>query len=599
MLMGGQAALFGVLIGRMYYLQVVESDQYAVLADENRIQIRLLPPVRGRIVDRFGEELANSKQNLRVLMIPEAAGNVERVLAALRRAIPIAEHDERRILREVRRKRKFLPVTVAENLSWEQFAAVNLHSPDLPGVQPDIGETRGYPMGEAFAHLIGYVAPVAEADLTGEPLLELPGFRIGKNGVERLQDIALRGKAGSSRVEVNALGRTIRELSRDDGQRGADVALTVDATLQRFAAERLDGESASAVVMDVHTGDLLTLLSVPGYDPAAFNTGLTQRAWQELVSNPLAPLVSKSIAGQYPPGSTFKMMTALAGLDAGVVTPDTRLPCTGSIELGPIEFHCWKRKPGHGALRMAEALEQSCDCYFYELARRVGPDRIAAICHKFGLGHSHQLGLPGERPGLIPTRQWKQTAQGQPWTPGDSFNAGIGQGFVLSTPLQLCVMAARIANGGLAVRPRLLLDIGGEAMALPPAPALGVNPAQLKIVQDGMFRVVNGDFGTAKRSRIAQAGWAFAGKTGSSQVRRISKQERTGRMRKNEEKPWIERDHALFVGYAPYEAPRYAVAVLVEHGGSGSGAAAPVARDIMMECLKRDPSRRGPGERSA
>lgn len=595
---GAQAALVSVLIGRMYYLQVVESDQYAVLADENRIHYRLLAPQRGRILDRFGEELANSQQNLRALIVAEQAGDVAKVLAALRDIVPIGEHEERRILREIRRRRSFVPVPVIENLTWEQFSALNVHSPNLPGIQPEIGETRGYPKGEAFSHLIGYVAAVAESDLTGEPLLELPGYKIGKNGVERLQDDDLRGKAGAQRVEVNALGRVIRELARDDGQRGADVALTVDAELQSFAAERVDGESASVVVMDVVTGDLLTMLSVPGYDPGAFTTGLSQRAWQDLVSNPLAPLVNKTIAGQYPPGSTFKMMVALAALEMGAITTDYRVNCNGMVELGTHEFYCWKRRPGHGSLRLVEAIEQSCDCYFYDVARKIGIDKIAETSRRFGLGQSFKLGLPGERPGLMPTRDWKRATYGQPWHPGDNFNAGIGQGYVLSTPLQLAVMAARLASGR-AVVPRLIKESGGRPLALADAPALPFGATNLKSVQEGMIRVVNGPGGTAKRAKLPEGLGQLAGKTGSSQVRRISKTERQTKVRKNEEKPWIERDHAWFVCYAPVDAPRYACAVLIEHGGSGAGAAAPVARDVMIETLKRDPARRQPGERLA
>jgi len=598
LLAGGQAGLLSILIGRMYYLQVLEADQYALLADENRIHYRLLAPQRGRILDRFGEELANSQQNLRALVVAEQAGDVAKVLAALRDIVPIGEHEERRILREVRRRRSFVPVPVIENLTWEQFSAVNVHSPNLPGILPEIGETRGYPKGEAFSHLIGYVAAVAESDLTGEPLLELPGFKIGKNGVERLQDDELRGKAGNSRVEVNALGRVIRELARDDGQRGADVVLTVDARLQEYAAERVDGESASVVVMDVVTGDLLTMLSVPGYDPGAFTAGLSQRAWQDLVSNPLAPLVNKTIAGQYPPGSTYKMMVAMAALESGAISPDYRVSCSGMVELGSHEFYCWKRKPGHGSLKLVEAIEQSCDCYFYDVARKIGVDKIAEYSRRFGLGQSYKLGLPGERPGLIPTRDWKRATYGQPWHPGDNLNTGIGQGYVLSTPLQLAVMTARLASGR-AVQPRLIKEKGGQAAPIGEAPLLPINPANLKTVQDGMFRVVNGPAGTAKRAKLPDGLGQVAGKTGSSQVRRISKVERQSKVRKNEEKPWIERDHAWFVCYAPVEAPRYACAVLIEHGGSGSGAASPVARDVMIETLKRDPSRRQPGERLA
>ena len=435
---------------------------------------------------------------------------------------------------------------------------------------------------------------MAENELTGDPLLELPGFRIGKSGIEKTYDLVLRGSAGNSQVEVNAYGRVIRELARDDGQPGETLALTLDLGLQRYVSARIGGESAAAAVLDVHTGDVLALASAPSYDPNAFNEGLSHAAWRELLRDARKPLIDKAIAGQYPPGSTFKMIVALAALENGVVTPQHRVTCTGEIELGDRVFHCWKRG-GHGERQMVDAIEQSCDVYFYDIARRVGVDRIAAMARRLGLGGPTGIDLPAERPGLVPDRDWKLANYGEPWQQGETLVIGIGQGYLLATPLQLAVMTARLANGGVAVTPRLVRRPAEGGAGAPRFENLGVSPASLAVVTRGMRRVTNSPRGTAYRARIVDPGMEMAGKTGTSQVRRISKAERLTGVRKTEERPWIERDHALFVGFAPVGAPRYAAAVVVEHGGSGARRAAPIARDILRETQRRDPARGGAG----
>lgn len=592
-LAGGQAVLFTGLAARMYYLQVLESDRYAVLADENRISLRLLPPPRGRIVDRYGVPLAVNVQNYRIVIVPEQADDVDRMLTRLGRLVEVDEHDRRRILREVRRRRAFVPITVRENLTWEEVSRIEVNAPDLPGISIDVGQTRFYPYGEAAAHSLGYVASVSERELTGDPLLELPGFRIGKNGVERQYDLQLRGTAGNAEVEVNALGRVIRELRRQDGQPGQEVHLTVDVGLQEFVARRIEKERrAAVVVMDAHNGDLLAMVSTPSFDPNAFNEGLSGKAWHRLISNPDTPLTNKAIAGQYAPGSTFKMVVALAALELNI-SPAIRATCYGHIQLGNQKFHCWK-KGGHGSVDMIESIKGSCDIYFYELAKKVGVDRIAAMSRRLGLGSSLDLDIPGERAGLIPTKAWKQATIGIPWQLGETLVAGIGQGYVLATPLQLAVMTARIANGGFAVKPRLTLAPPGvDPIDEPPRKfeSIGISDRARQIVMQGMNEVVNNpQGGTAFRSRIKDKKMAMGGKTGTSQVRRISLAERDRGVRKNKDRPWRERDHALFVGYAPMDAPRYVVAVIVEHGGGGSKAAAPIAKDVLLETQKRDPS---------
>jgi penicillin-binding protein 2 len=592
----GQLGLFGVLAGRLYYLQVVSADEYALLADENRINHRLLPPARGRIFDRHGVTLARNIPTYRVLVVREQTADMRATLDALARLIPLPEESIREVLAEVGRRRRFVPILVREGLNWTEVSRIAIHAPELPGVALDAGLLRNYPTGPVMAHVLGYVAPVAERELTGDPLLELPEFRTGKNGIERVYEERLRGRAGLSRFEVNALGREIKELYRHDGEPGQDLTLTIDLDLQRYAHQRLSAEeSASAVVLDVHSGDVLALVSVPTFDPAGFTNGLSREVWRELTTNPRAPLVNKAIGGQYPPGSTFKMIVALAALEAGIGGPDHEVYCPGHMQLGQHRFHCWKRW-GHGTLRLVDALAQSCDVYFYDLARRVGVDAIATMARRFGLGSTLEIDLPGERPGLVPDRAWKQANRGVPWQLGETLIVGIGQGYMQATPLQLAIMTARIANGGRAVRPRLVREPAGPggAPAPEPVPAVGVSDWSFRFVREGMFKVVNGERGTARQAALANPELALAGKTGTSQVRRISRAERATGVRKNEDKLWEERDHALFVAFAPYREPRYALAVVVEHGGSGSQAAAPLARDIMAKALELAPTRSRP-----
>ena len=605
MIGGGQAVLMAVLAGRMYYLQVIEADQYKTLAEDNRINLRLIAPARGRILDRFGIPVAKNRLDYRVVLIKEQVPDVAATLDTIAQIIPISDGQRTRILKDISRKPSFVPVTVSENLSWDQFATLNVHSPDLPGIQPDAGPTRDYPLNDALSHVVGYVGAVTEEDLqaSSDPLLQLPGFKIGRRGVERVRDKELRGKPGNSRVEVNAVGRVVRELARQDGVQGADQYLTIDAELQTYAMERIKGESAAVVVMDSHKGDVLVMASAPGYDPNEFNIGVSQERWDQMTNDPYHPLTNKCLAGQYPPGSTFKTITALAGLESGTVTPDTTVHCTGVMRLGNAEFHCWKEH-GHGTLDMERAIMNSCDIYFYEVARRTGVDGIAAMAKRFGLGDVQGLDIPGEVKGLIPTSAWKRAVMGVPWQGGETLIAGIGQGYVLTTPLQLCALVARLSNGGRLVKPHVLITPdemqeaeGTEGKTKQPmiiGEPIGIDPNDLAVVMRGMNDVSNTPGGTAFGSRIREKGYSLAGKTGTSQVRRISKEERLSGVVKNEDKPWIERDHALFIAFAPVDAPRYAISVVVEHGSSGSRTAAPIARDIMLETLKRDPANRRP-----
>jgi penicillin-binding protein 2 len=588
-----QLAVFGGLAARLYHLQVDRGTEYALLAEDNRANQRLIVPPRGRILDRRGRPLARNVPVYRIRVIRERARDLADVLRRLADlvALPPGRIDE--VLAQAQARPAFVPITLRENLSWDEVTRIAIRSPELPGVELDSALLRDYPHGDVLAHVLGYVGAVSEAELKADPdpLLQQPDFRIGKNGVERSYERQLRGRAGLSRVEVNAIGREIRELDRKEGEPGTDLRLSLDLDLQRFCHARLAGElSASAVVLDVRTGAVLALASVPSFEPAAFTGRLPVGTWGELRANPRTPLVNKCVRGQYPPGSTFKLMTALAALEGGI-SPTMQVSCSGSVYLGNAQFHCWKEH-GHGRLGLVQAIEQSCDVYFYELARRVGVDAIAAMAGRFGLGQPVGIDLPGEQPGLIPTTAWKKATFKEGWHKGETLVCGIGQGYVLATPLQLAVMTARLANGGLAVTPRLVgaQAAGGEAAPDAPPPPLGVAQASLDLVLRGMRDVVHGPRGTARAAALGLPGVEVGGKTGTSQVRRISKADRLAGRHKRKDIPWEERDHALFVAFAPFAAPRYAVAVVVEHGVSGAKTAAPIARDILRQAIELDPA---------
>lgn len=598
MLGGLQTLMVTALAGRLYYLQVIEGEKYRLLSDENRINRRILFPPRGLIVDRFGIAMATNLPSYRAIQVAEQTPNLEATLEAFSAIVPLSERDIAKAMKERHRTQDFKPITVKDDLNWEEVNAVELNLPDLPGISIEIDQKRVYPFGGITSHILGYVAVPNEKDVERDPdpLLKQPGFRVGKNGLERQYDAALRGGAGESQLEVNSFGRVIRELTRQEGEPGGDLVTTLDIGLHQFAHQRLSSEMAgAAAVMDVYTGDLLALVSTPSYDPTAFYRGLTTDEWQELSNDIYGPLTNKAVAGQYAPGSTFKMMTALAALRAGV-NPQDSVYCNGVLQLGSSRFHCWKRE-GHGAVDMLNGLKKSCDIYFYDTARRVGIDGIAEIARLFGLGSVEGLDLPGEKPGLIPDSSWKKATLGESWYPGETLVAGIGQGYISATPLQLCVMAARIANGGYAVRPRLMRQVSTEAVNDDggySAAQLDIPQNHLALMRTGMDMVTNVEGGTAYRVRIDIPGMEMAGKTGTSQVRRITMAERQRGLPKKEDVPWNQRDHALFVAFAPVHAPRYACAVVVEHGGGGSAVAAPIARDILIECQRRDPSRRNP-----
>ena len=583
---GVQLVALGYLGTRLHRLQLEEGERYATLAEENRLSARLISPPRGRVLDRQGQVVAGNRLNWRALLVAEQAEDIAATLETFSRIVPLAEHERARIERELRRRRRFIPVMVREFLSWEEMARIEVNAPDLPGILIDVGTTRLYPEAEHLAHVVGYVAAPAERDMDGDPLLGLPGIRVGRAGVEKHHELALRGRAGAVQLEVNAVGRVVRELDRREGQPGQDVQISLDTGLQKAIRGRLQ-DGTSLVLLDARNGEVLAMASQPSFDPNLFNAGVSGALWRQWMGARATPLINKATNGLYAPGSTFKMVVALAALEARVVTPTEAVRCPGHMDLGATRFHC-HRRAGHGALAMRHAIMASCDVYFYEMARRLGIDRIAAMANRLGLGVDLDIELPGTRRGLVPTRAWR-AAQGKPWALGDTVVHGIGQGFYQVTPLQLATMAARLATGR-AVQPHLTRRIGGAAARGAQAedwPSLGLPERDLRLIRDAMYGVVNEGGGTAASARLpASVGARLAGKTGTTQVRRISREWRERGFRV-EQLPREFRPHALFVAFAPHDDPLFAVSVVVANGSSGYVAAAQLAREAMVEAFAR------------
>ncbi|MER3352482.1 MAG: penicillin-binding protein 2 [Hoeflea sp. D1-CHI-28] len=584
---GGMTAIVGTLALRMRYLQVEQADQFRLLADENRINIRLIPPTRGRIFDRNGTTVAENVPSYRITMVREEAGDVEEVIARLSKLVTLDPEELDRARRDLERLRGDTPVTLADRVSWEDISRIAVNTPALPGVTPDVGLSRRYPQGEAYAHLVGYVGPVSDRDLeridAPDALLLIPRFQIGKIGLEARQEELLRGEAGTKRVEVNAAGRVMRELERQEGTSGKDIQISIDNNLQTYCHARLAGESAAAVVVDCESGDLLASASAPSFDPNLFVRGISVANYNALLENEYRPLPNKAVQGIYPPGSTFKMVVALAALEAGELDLTETVYCPGHLEVSNRRFHCWKRA-GHGNVDLHRSLRESCDVFYNDMALRVGIEKISEMARKLGIGIEHELPLTSVASGLAPTKEWKLINRSAEWVIGDSVNAAIGQGFVLASPLQLAIMSARIATGR-EVKPRVIKSIDGVEQPSGVGDTLGINENHLREVRKAMFAVSNDRRGTAYSSRIIEDAFRMAGKTGTSQVRNISSGERATGVRRNEDLPWRQRDHALFVDFAPMDNPKVAVAVVVEHGGGGSTAAAPIARDITLQAL--------------
>ena len=579
-----QLTLLVMIIFRLYYLQVYQADKYKTLADENRISTRLLIPARGIIYDRHGNVLAGNRQNFQAMIVAEQTHSVDKTLAMFKKIMPLSEDEEKRIRKDIKRNRGFVPIKLKDNLSWEQATQILLNLPDLSGVIIDEGLSRYYPYGDIMAHVIGYVAAVSDKDEKDDPLLEVPGFKIGKAGVEKLYEKELRGQAGNIKLEVNAVGRVMKEIELIEGVAGNRIDLSLDVRLQQKAYELLGEESGAVVMMKVDTGEVLAFASAPSFDPNMFANGLSTENWKALNNNEKKPLLNKATSGLYSPGSTFKMVVGLAALEGGIINGHKHTSCTGKMLLGNHTFHCWK-KEGHGALDIVQALQHSCDIFFYEVAQKTGIAKIAAMARKFGLGSKTNIGIENEKDGIIPDSDWKKKRFGESWQLGETIISGIGQGYILTTPMQLAVMVSRIANGGIEISPTFK-KVNSETITS--LKNMGISEQNLNIVKRGMYDVVNTAGGTALGASFNFNGQQMAGKTGSAQVKRISMRERQTGVIKQEDLPWKYRDHALFVAFAPYDNPKYGIAVLVEHGRSGSKVAAPIASQMLLEALKLD-----------
>ncbi len=573
---GGQAAVALVLAGRMTWLSVFESERYTMMAEDNRVSMTLSPPRRGWIVDRHGQPLANNRTDFRVDLIPDRLEKREETLAALRQLLGLTPEDMARIATDLKRAQGFQPVQVKESLDWEQYAAISVRTPEMPGVAPTRGFARNYPLGAGVAHLVGYVgaASAEQFKATKDPLMVTPGFKLGKDGLEKTLEPRLRGKPGAKRVEVTARGKLVRELATREDTPGETVKLTIDAGLQDYAARRLGEESGSVTVFDCLTGHILAMVSMPAYDPNAFSDGISNSEWRMLSEDDHLPLMNKTLQGLYPPGSTFKPATALAALTAGI-DPKRTVHCNGGYTLGNRRFGCLGR---HGPMTMHTAIARSCNTYFYTVGREFGIDRIAAAARALGFGAEFELPLPSQRYGTIPDEAWKLRRYKQTWTQSDTLNAAIGQGYVLVSPFQLALSAARIASGRL-VEPALLHAAPRNFAPLP------FPQEHLAIVRSGMDEVVNGH-GTAGASKLQLEGIRMGGKTGTAQVRRIMDRNR------GQGGEWRYRDHGLFVCFAPVDNPRYGASVVIEHGMGGARAAAPVAKDVLTFLFDREQATR-------
>jgi penicillin-binding protein 2 len=572
---GAQLGVAGLLAGRMGWLAIGQKDKYDRLAESNRVQSQIIPPRRGWIVDRNGKPIAVNRTSFRVDLIPDRLQDPDAVIDELRHILGLTDDDVTRIRRALDKAPGYQPVPVVEGIDYDRFARVSLRQRDLPGVAPSSGFARHYPAGAAVGHLVGYVGPASaeEYQATHDPLLITPGFRVGKEGLEKTMEPWLRGKAGAKRTEVTARGRLVEELTTRPEQMGNHLRLTIDAGLQDYTARRMGPNSGSVSVIDLQTGGLLAMCAMPCYDPNSFSSGIGHAEWAMMSGDDHLPLMNKTLLGLYPPGSTVKPMLALALMRWGV-DPQERVSCPGYYSVGSTRFHCWSRR-GHGPVDMHRAIQQSCDVYFYTMGRRIGIDKIAGMARALGLGEKFDLPFPMQRYGTMPDSAWKERKYHTRWTVADTVNASIGQGYVLVNPLQLAVMAARIASGR-ALAPRLIANRRYD----PQGGSLNIPPSQMSIVHQAMSAVINSGGGTAGASRLPVPGIEMAGKTGSAQVRRITMAERRSGVLSNEALAWRLRDHGHFIGFAPLIEPRYAISVVLEHAGHGSDAAR-IARDVM------------------
>ena len=593
--------IFVGIIGRLFSLQINENKKYLTLSDKNRIREWKLPPTRGNIVDYFGNIIAGNLKVYQLHIIPEQVENFNYLLNRLKFLLQLSEKKISNILKSKKRLKPWESIIVSENLSWSQFVKVNNYLYDLVGVKPVMTISRNYPFNDIYTHVLGYVSQPNENDILQNQIIQekfVPGMKVGKLGLEKTLENHLIGTNDIQRYEVNAYGKRINHLEYQKGKQGSKIRLTVDTEVQKLSAKLLAGQAGSISVMDIYTGEVVAMYSSPSYDPNLFLFGISKDEWELIRNNPLKPLINKTLSGLYSPGSTIKPIVALSALENNIINPNFKVRCTGKTELYGQTFHCWKKK-GHGVVSLNNAMKQSCDTYFYEIARLLGVDRLKITAKKFGLGEK-VLGdyFESEKQGLFPNTIWKKNNLGKGWVLGETLITGIGQGYTQATPLQLCLMTAQIANGGYSIKPKIIVN--NDPLSFEEAKKnmkeqslinfntqLFKDEKNIKIVQEAMFSSTNEIGGTSYRSRIDNPKYQFAGKTGTAQVKRISKRERELDL-KIDQIPYNDRDHALYVAYGPYENPRYALSIIVEHGGSGSKAAAPMAKKLFKLIIDRD-----------
>ena len=601
-----KVGIFIAIISRLFYLQISENLKYRSLSDKNRFREWKIVPERGIIEDYFGNKIAKNTQLFQLHMLPEDVPNIEELFFKLSKIIDFDNKTQNRLIKKIKKRKPWEPIIVSENLNWEDFSKLNLFLHDLQGVKPVVSVTRKYSPEGSSSHLIGYVSDVSEKDLNNSELLRkinVPGLKTGKNGLEKTFNDMMIGSPGIQRYEVNAHGKRIKELELITGERGKNFRTTIDQDIQKFTSELLEKKSGSVCVMDIYTGDIVVLVSNPTFDANKFVNGISNKEWQDLITNPFKPLINKSLSGLYPPGSTIKPIVALSALENDIMSTKKTVHCTGSMELYGQTYHCWKEK-GHGYMNMRSAIKQSCDIYFYETARRLGIDRLSITAKNFGLGKKVLENFAEEKSGIVPNTKWKKENIGRGWVLGETLISGIGQGYFQSTPIQLCLMMAQLANGGHEIKPRIVddkyklveiinawreefinrskdIDFNNSKIR-----KLYRNKENIKFVLDALYGATNEPLGTSYKSRLIKKKYIYAGKTGTSQIRRITAEERELKL-KNEDLPYEKRDHALFIAFAPYKNPRYSISVVIEHGGSGSSGAAPIAKKVIKKVLER------------
>ena len=596
------------VLGRLISLQINESKKYKTLSDKNRFREWKLAPERGVIKDFFDTDIASNKQVYQIHLIPENTQSIEEVFFRLKGILNLSDKRIFSLKRKIAKQKPWEPIIISDNLNWSEFSRVNLFLNELQGVEPIVSVARVY-QDNSSAHVLGYVSQVSAKDLKNKSYLKemsVPGMVVGKTGLEKRLDEDIIGEVGFQRYEVNAFGKRIKQIKVDPGKAGKSFKTTLDLEVQKFTSEILKDKAASVCVMDIYNGDIISLVSSPSYDPNAFVHGVEQKYWNNLINDGKKPLINKAISGLYPPGSTIKTLVALSALENKIIRPLKTVQCTGKIELFGEKFHCWKKK-GHGIMNMRSAIKRSCDVYFYEVARKLGVDRLSETAKKFGLGKKVLQDFSEERSGVVPSTSWKKKYIGKNWYLGETLHSGIGQGYFQSTPIQLCLMTAQIANGGFEIKPRIIFDktknnlkeylnFKNENPGQPLPQDLLVsnfdlkplfkNQENIKIIKDAMYSSSNEPGGTSYRSRLENKKFTFAGKTGSSQIKRFTEAQREAEV-KQENLDYKDRDHALFIAYAPVSDPKYAISVVVEHGGSGSKAAAPIAKKVIKKVLER------------